>query len=295
MAARFAGALRAVGVQAGDRVALICSNRIEFLQVYPRLRLARRHRGADQYRVARPAAAAHPGELAARACLIIEPAYLEQSRRIWTLRRCQLATIWDDRRASRGSRGRPAVAADAAARRSDRSGAAAAGRSAGDPLYLGDDRAVEGRVLPACPVFLVGRQYRARILGHRRRRRAVHHAAAVPHQRAQHVLSGAAERRAHGRYERRASRPPAFWRASTARDATRHLPARRHGADPAVAGSRATTSAPPRAHRARARRAGACFHAAFAARTGIRLLDGYGSTETNFVHRHDDRPAEARH
>jgi crotonobetaine/carnitine-CoA ligase len=32
-AARFAGALRACGIQSGDRVALICSNRIEFLEV----------------------------------------------------------------------------------------------------------------------------------------------------------------------------------------------------------------------------------------------------------------------
>src|SRR6185312_10348964 len=32
-AARFAGTLRSAGVKAGDCVALICSNRIEFLQV----------------------------------------------------------------------------------------------------------------------------------------------------------------------------------------------------------------------------------------------------------------------
>ena len=32
-AARFADTLRGAGVKAGDRVALICSNRLEFLQV----------------------------------------------------------------------------------------------------------------------------------------------------------------------------------------------------------------------------------------------------------------------
>ncbi|MBI3707009.1 MAG: AMP-binding protein, partial [Proteobacteria bacterium] len=34
MAARFAGALAAVGIRTGDRVALMCSNRAEFLQVF---------------------------------------------------------------------------------------------------------------------------------------------------------------------------------------------------------------------------------------------------------------------
>ncbi len=34
MAARFAGTLRAAGIQAGDRVAVMCSNRVEFMQVY---------------------------------------------------------------------------------------------------------------------------------------------------------------------------------------------------------------------------------------------------------------------
>ena len=34
MAARFAGTLRAAGIQAGDRVAVMCSNRAEFMQVY---------------------------------------------------------------------------------------------------------------------------------------------------------------------------------------------------------------------------------------------------------------------
>ena len=33
-ASRFAGALDAAGIRAGDRVALICSNRIEFLQAF---------------------------------------------------------------------------------------------------------------------------------------------------------------------------------------------------------------------------------------------------------------------
>ena len=37
------------------------------------------------------------------------------------------------------------------------------------------------------------------------------------------------------------------------------------------------------------------FHAEFTRRTGIALLDGYGSTETNFVIGTRDRRGEARH
>ena len=62
LAARSAGRLQAAGVRPGDRVALICENRPEFIETFLGCRLARRHPGADQHRLARAAAPPHPGE-----------------------------------------------------------------------------------------------------------------------------------------------------------------------------------------------------------------------------------------
>ena len=133
----------------------------------------------------------------------------------------------------------------------------------------------------------------AHLLGDARRRRAVHHAAAVPHQCAEHILSGAADRR-----PRNVRVPVLGLRLSSDARLTqgnRHLSARRHGADSAVAGADAPKSAPPRAHCARARRAGALPSRNSPTRTDIRLLDGWGSTETNFVLGTTIDRAEARH
>ena len=56
VAARFAGTLAAAGIRPGDRVALMCSQPRRIHRKLSRLRLARRDRGADQYRLARTAA-----------------------------------------------------------------------------------------------------------------------------------------------------------------------------------------------------------------------------------------------
>ena len=60
------------------------------------------------------------------------------------------------------------------------------------------------------------------------------------------------------------------------------LPAGRDGAHAAGARARAGRTPPPRAHRAGAGRAER-FHGEFLRRTGLALLEGYGSTETNFA------------
>ena len=71
---------------------------------------------------------------------------------------------------------------------------------------------------------------------------------------------------------------------STGRADRRHgdLPAGRDGAHAAGARARAGRTPPPRAHRAGAGRAER-FHGEFLRRTGLALLEGYGSTETNFA------------
>ena len=171
---------------------------------------------------------------------------------------------------------------DAARRRADRGRRRSQpGDLGADPLHLRHHRPVEGRVLPACAILLVGGQHGV-AAATARRRRALHQPAAVSHQRAQHLLSGAADRRA-ACVTRSASPPPGFLPSLVQQPRHRHLSARRHGADPAVAAGVAGGDARIRcASRSRPACRRSSTHE-FTRRTGIRLLDGWGSTETNFV------------
>ena len=131
----------------------------------------------------------------------------------------------------------------------------------------------------------------ASLLQMRRRRRALHQPAVVSHQRAQHLLSGAADR--HLRALREAVFRVRLLSVADAKPRHRHLSARRHGADPAVAAGVAGGNRASRAHRARARRAGAVprrVHAAHGHPPARRL----GLDRNQFRSRHDDRASAAR-
>ena len=121
------------------------------------------------------------------------------------------------------------------------------------PLHLGHHRPGQGRALPARAAPLVGRAQR-RGPRRRRRRRALHDAAALPHQRAQHLRAGVARRLP------RRLRAALLGVGVLADDARargdRRLPARRDGADPARAAGVGGRARPSRAHRPRSRRAG---------------------------------------
>ena len=124
-----------------------------------------------------------------------------------------------------------------------------------------------------------GRQYRS-LAAIERRRRVVHDPAAVSHQCAQHVLPGAADGRVRGIRKAVLRLRLLFRRWAAAAPTVTYL----LGAmvpillsRPACRGTRTGVQ-----HRARAG-VPAQFHADFTRRTSIRLLDGWGSTETNFV------------
>jgi non-ribosomal peptide synthetase component F len=85
IAACMAGALRNAGVQAGDRVAILCSNRPEFLARRARLRLARRRRRADQHGGQGTAAALPAGELGGATVRASKIGTL----RCWSIARCR--------------------------------------------------------------------------------------------------------------------------------------------------------------------------------------------------------------
>ncbi len=108
-------------------------------------------------------------------------------------------------------------------------------------------------MLPARPVLLVGRLYRA-AAQRPRRRRAAHAAATVPHQRAQLLLPGvAAWRLASGRKPLLGLQ---FLDGACRVRRHRDLSARRHGAHAAVASAGRGGARPLRPCRARARRSG---------------------------------------
>ena len=219
---------------------------------FSRLRLARRHRSAAQRR--RPRAAAYA-----------LPAKLRRSASHHRSRISRRARLYRCTRAGVGAhlvrRPYPAVAAGrqaldhrcAAARRSDPAMCRRSGANAGNPLHVGNDRAVEGRVLPPRAVFLVGFSRHPQS-GNPRRRRAFHHVAAVSHQRTRDIPSGLAVR--FDARRRAALFRIAFLAASDRTARNHHLSARRHGADPIVQGAVAGRAGPYGALRARARRAG---------------------------------------
>ena len=164
----------------------------------PRLRMDRCRRGSDQHRVARRAAAARPRQFG-RA-----PA----GRRGRLPRRRALArrgrsSDGEDlaRRREQAGSDRGASCTVSAARRAGPQGGSCAPATRLAILYTsGTTGPVEGRLLPARAVLLVGRpqQRTARPAG---RRDAADDAAAVPHQCAERFLPGAAHRLDAGRRE----------------------------------------------------------------------------------------------
>ncbi len=192
----------------------------------PRLRLARRHRRSDQHRLARRAARAHSGQL--RRAADGDRARTDARAGGFDPRQDRFADALAGRRRT-GAGGEPvAVRAVPAAGTEHAAASARSGRYARHPLHLGHDRPLQGRVLSARAIFLVGGHYR-RTVGRARRRRPDDDAAAVPHQRAQQLLPGDAQRRD-------ARRRAALFRlqihgGAGAAPGDRHLCARRHGAD----------------------------------------------------------------
>ena len=287
-AAARAGALRAAGVARGDRVALMCGNRDRVPRSLPRpaagsapssvpintasmgpqidyfLAEQRRAAAGDRGRLRR--AAGDGGPRRARRCATIWVVGEARRRCVAPRRR---------RRAARASplpdAGDAAPIAPAAVQPGDRSPSSTPRAPPARP------RASSARMRSTTG----GACNSARRPRRRRRRRAVHHAAAVPHQRAQHLRAGRARRRRGGVRAALLGLGLLAGDARPRRDG--RLPARRDGADPARAAGGRGRARPPRAHRPRPRRAGRGRRRRSAARTGVRLLEGYGSTETNFV------------
>jgi carnitine-CoA ligase len=276
MASRFAGTLRAFGVQGGDRVALISTNRIEFLQVF----LGCAWLGA----VAVPINTASRGPQlqhilanSGARLLIIEPAYLGNLEHL-DLAALPLATIWTIGETA-GAVGRLAVAPV------PQPGEAIdpAPLRPGDLVALlytsGTTGPSKGVCCPHAQYFWWGNNT-AHLLGigaddvlcttlplfHTNALNTFYQA----------LLSGARVV-----YEDRFS-ASGFFATLAARDATvTYL----LGAMVPILLSREPIE-DERRHRVRIALAPgvpARFHAEFIARTGIRLLDGWGSTETNFV------------
>ena len=230
-AARFAGTLRVAGIQAGDRVAIICSNRIEFLEVV----LGCAWLGA----VAVPINVASRGpqlqhilsNCGAR-LLVMEAAYAENLAMLDPRELADRSDLADRRDSGRPPR------QTSASRRMPRGGE----RIAAAPVQPGDLGLIlytSGTTGPSKGVCCPHAQYfwwavnTASLLQLRDRRRALHQPAVVSHQRAQHLLSGAADRRV--RALREALFRVRILSVAGATAGDRHLSARRHGADPAVA------------------------------------------------------------
>ena len=158
IAARFAGTLAAARIRPGDRVAIMCSNRPEFLEAY----LGCAWLGAIAVPIniaARGSQLRHILNNSGARLLVIETELLEAFRHV-DLNGAALERIWligggapasFDRIPTSGVPPRNA----GASRRDDRSGAVCC-----DSLYVRDDRPVERRVLSACAIFLVGISWR---------------------------------------------------------------------------------------------------------------------------------------
>ena len=141
----------------GDRVAIICSNRIEFLEVV----LGCAWLGA----IAVPINVASRGpqlqhilsNCGAR-LLVMEAAYAENLTML-NPRELAIETIWLIGATADVRIGDIALRLTAAGGRADRGRSGAARRSIADPLHVRHHRPVEGRVLSTGTILLVGRQY----------------------------------------------------------------------------------------------------------------------------------------
>ena len=267
LAAARAEALAAAGVTRGDRVALMLSNRIELLEAFvacgwlgaaavpintasmgPQigylLRRQRRAAAGDRGRLRRAAGERRTRRDRGGGDLGRRPS-AQSARRGW-------------RRP--GSKASPAARGPSCPRPSASAAFRACGRAADSsfrhprhPLHLRHHRPGQGRALPSGAVPLVGRAQR-RDPRRRRRRRALHDAAALSHQRPQHLRPGLARRRP------RRLRAALLGLGLLADDALapgqRRLPARRDGADPARPAAFGGGAVAPRPHRPRPGRAG---------------------------------------
>ena len=160
IAAASAARLMRAGVQAGDRVALMCSNRPEFLEVY----LGCAWMGAVTVPIntaLRGIQLSHILRNAAPKLLVIESGFMPA---IETLESDVVPPdiVW-----MIGEGAVPPVnvgigLATACTRRGSPARARAAGRNGRDPLYVGHHRSLQGRLLPAGADVLVGRLFGAR-------------------------------------------------------------------------------------------------------------------------------------
>ena len=161
IAARSGGRFAAAGIAKGDRVAILCGNRPEFIELF----LGCAWIGAVSVPInvaARGPQLEHMLKTSGARLLVIETRVAAGAgiRRFFTARnRGDL-----DHRSGAASAG-PSIRPFRFALCRDR-GAPVAGRrsqaarSAHNPLHLRNDRSLEGRMLPACAVFLVGHQRR---------------------------------------------------------------------------------------------------------------------------------------
>ena len=160
IAAASAARLMRAGVQAGDRVALMCSNRPEFLEVY----LGCAWMGAVTVPIntaLRGIQLSHILRNAAPKLLVIEFRLYAGDRNAGKRRRAAGYCL-DDRRGRCASGNIRIGLATACTRRGSPARARAAGRHGRDPLYVGHHRSLQGRLLPAGADVLVGRPFGAR-------------------------------------------------------------------------------------------------------------------------------------
>ena len=153
-----------------------------------RLRLDRRHRGPDQYRRDGTAAIGYYLSNSGACLFAIEAQFVERLAHV-TEGMELLRVIWvigAMRNQARASMEAMPPRGDAIAAAPDQPR-----RHACDHLHQRHHRSFQGRDVPACAILLVGRQL-APPSGRKVGRRALHDAAAVPHQRAQHFCAGAA-------------------------------------------------------------------------------------------------------
>ncbi len=193
IAARFAGTLAAAGIRPGDRVALMCGNRAEFIESF--LGCAWLGAVAVPLNVAaRGPQLTHYLQNSGARLLIIEAELLEALAHVDTGRTCARAHLADRRR-------RACSARAGCPRHPFPPRAEAIAPGADDPAQTLAILYTSGTTGPSKGVCCPHAQYfwwgfnGMRNLEIRARRRALHHAAAVPHQRARHVPSGAVIRR----------------------------------------------------------------------------------------------------
>ena len=255
VAAAAGAALRAFGIAAADRVALMCGNRAECVSVW----LGCGWIGA----VAVPINTASMGpqieyvlrDSGAR-LLVIEDAFLDRMRHV-ALAATSLVAVAVIGAGATAPAASPVAIERWPAPGLDGAECAAAAIRPGDPLAIlytsGTTGPAKGVIVPARAVHGVGAQQRTRPR-RRRRRRARHDAAALPHQRPEHDRAGARERRRGG--VRGALLGVALLAAGRRSARDRRLPARRDGADAARAAREHGRARAPRPHRPRPRRSG---------------------------------------